>query len=269
MVVTVYGTVSSDGDYVLSYNFNSTNRQDNSNWVKMSNPGSILPGGSLNELQKNGGGFFSGCGTFSSTDGDLIMGFGTVPGSVRRLTALSGGELSEFTLDTAITNMTAGRVAFFSEPDLSAVTGNAFAFFGDGVAPGSDPTSGFFIYSSGGVPVFRTAGGSLITPSSQYITANRQTASYTLVLGDASKLVEMNVAGANNLTVPPNSSVAFPVGTQILISQYGAGQTTVVAGSGVTIRSKSGNLKLSAQYVGATLIKIATNEWYLIGDLSA
>jgi len=107
------------------------------------------------------------------------------------------------------------------------------------------------------------------TKTNKLITANRQTASYTLVASDADKLVEMNVASANNLTVPPNSSVAFSTGTQILLAQYGAGQTTVVAGSGVTIRSNGGKLKLSAQYCGATLIKIAENEWYLFGDIAS
>jgi hypothetical protein len=100
------------------------------------------------------------------------------------------------------------------------------------------------------------------------VTTNRQAASYTLVLGDANKLVEMNVGSANNLTVPLDSTVAYSVGTQILISQYGAGQTTVVATGGVTIRSNGGKLKLSGQYSGATLIKIATNEWYLFGDIA-
>ena len=109
----------------------------------------------------------------------------------------------------------------------------------------------------------------LDSKTSKLITTNRQTASYTLVLGDADKLVEMNVASANNLTVPPNSSVAFSTGTQILLAQYGAGQTTVVAGSGVTIRSNGAKLKLNAQYSGATLIKIDTNEWYLFGDITA
>ena len=107
------------------------------------------------------------------------------------------------------------------------------------------------------------------TKTNKLITANRQTASYTLVASDADKLVEMNVASANNLTVPPNSSVAFSTGTQILLAQYGAGQTTVVAGSGVTIRSNGGKLKLSAQYSGATLVKIAENEWYLFGDIAS
>lgn len=103
--------------------------------------------------------------------------------------------------------------------------------------------------------------------TNKLITTNRQTASYTLVLGDADKLVEMNVGSANNLTVPLNSSVAFATGTQILLAQYGAGQTTVVATSGVTIRSNGAKLKLNAQYSGATLIKIGTDEWYLFGDI--
>ena len=101
------------------------------------------------------------------------------------------------------------------------------------------------------------------------VTANRQTGSYTLVLADASKIVEMNVGSANDLTVPPNSSVAFPVGTVIELFQYGAGQTTVVQGSGVTIRSSGGKLKLTGQYSAASLRKIATDEWQLTGDIAS
>ena len=101
------------------------------------------------------------------------------------------------------------------------------------------------------------------------ITTNRQTASYTLVLADANKLVELNVATANTLTVPLNSSVAFPIGTQILIAQYGAGACTITAASGVTLRSESSKLKTNGQYSGATCIKIATDEWYVFGNLIA
>jgi hypothetical protein len=108
----------------------------------------------------------------------------------------------------------------------------------------------------------------LALKTDKLVVANRQTASYTLVLSDADKLVEMNVASANNLTVPLNSSVAFSTGTQILLAQYGAGQTTIVATSGVTIRSNGAKLKLNAQYSGATLVKIAENEWYLFGDIA-
>jgi hypothetical protein len=109
----------------------------------------------------------------------------------------------------------------------------------------------------------------LALKTDKLILTNRQTASYTLVLGDADKLVEMNVATANNLTIPLNSSVAFATGTQILLAQYGAGQTTIVPTSGVTVNSNGAKLKLNVQYSGATLIKIAENEWYLFGDLSS
>lgn len=109
----------------------------------------------------------------------------------------------------------------------------------------------------------------LAEPQGEVLGINTQTGSYTAVLGDAGKVVEMNVGSANNFTVPPNSSVAFPVNTRIDLAQYGAGQTSVVAGSGVTIRSASGHLKLTGQYSGATIYKRATDEWVLIGDLTA
>lgn len=100
------------------------------------------------------------------------------------------------------------------------------------------------------------------------VERNPQAASYTLVLADRSKLVEISNASANTLTVPPNSSVAFPIGTQIIVLQTGAGQTTLTPGSGVTINGTPG-LKLRAQWSSATLIKRATDTWVAIGDLSA
>lgn len=113
-----------------------------------------------------------------------------------------------------------------------------------------------------------------VTVSFDYSVGNQsvesaQTASYTLVIGDAGKLVTMSNASANNLTVPPNSSVAFPTGTRIDVIQKGAGQTTIVAGSGVTLNSKGSALKLSGQYAGASLIKYATDTWFVVGDLTA
>jgi len=100
------------------------------------------------------------------------------------------------------------------------------------------------------------------------VVTNRQTVNYSLVLADNGKLVETNVGAANTITVPPNSSITFPIGTKIDIAQYGAGQTTIVPGIGVTVRSAGGALKLSAQYSGATIVKIGTDEWYLFGDIT-
>jgi hypothetical protein len=106
----------------------------------------------------------------------------------------------------------------------------------------------------------------LALKTDKLVVTNRQTASYTLVLSDADKLVEMNVASANNLTVPAS---VFSAGQQILLAQYGAGQTTIVAGSGMTIRSNGGKLKLNVQYSGATLIFLSSSEAYLFGDIVA
>jgi hypothetical protein len=78
----------------------------------------------------------------------------------------------------------------------------------------------------------------------------------------------MNVATVNNLTVPLNASVAFATGSQVNVLQTGAGQTTVVAASGVTINGTPG-IKLRTQWSACTLIKRATDTWVAIGDLSA
>lgn len=98
-----------------------------------------------------------------------------------------------------------------------------------------------------------------------YITT--QVADYTLTSDDAGAILEMNKATGVNVTVPPNSAVAFPTGTQITLSQIGAGQVTVVAGAGVTIRTPD-TLKLAEQYATAMLYKRGTNEWVLAGNLA-
>lgn len=103
--------------------------------------------------------------------------------------------------------------------------------------------------------------------ASNLITTNRQSSSYSLSLSDQDKLVELNNVSSINLTIPLNSSVAFPIGSQILIAQYGEGQITIVPESTVLIRSNGGKLKLAGQYALATLIKIANDEWYLSGNL--
>lgn len=99
--------------------------------------------------------------------------------------------------------------------------------------------------------------------------SSTKTASYTLALVDLAQVVNMNVASANNLTVPLNSSVAFPIGAQVLVYQSGAGQTTIVATSGVTVRSNGSKLKLAGQYAVAGLLKIGTDEWVAFGNLVA
>ena len=102
------------------------------------------------------------------------------------------------------------------------------------------------------------------------VQLNAQTGTtYTLVLADRSKLITLTNASAITATVPPNSSVALAVGSQILLYQGGAGQVTIAAGAGVTVRSQGSKLKITGQYGVAGLIKIATDEWVAFGNLSA
>jgi hypothetical protein len=98
---------------------------------------------------------------------------------------------------------------------------------------------------------------------------NAQTASYTLVAADKDKMVEMGVGSANTLTVPLNSTIAYPIGTKITVVQTGTGQTTITPATvGVTINGTPG-LKLRAQWSAVTLVKRGTDTWVAFGDLTA
>jgi hypothetical protein len=105
-------------------------------------------------------------------------------------------------------------------------------------------------------------------PLLEVLRSVEKTASYTLTAFDGGNVVEMNVASANTLTVPPDSDVDFPLGITILVAQTGTGQTTLTAGSGVTINSAGSLLNLANQWSSATLLKRAANTWLAVGDLS-
>jgi hypothetical protein len=96
-----------------------------------------------------------------------------------------------------------------------------------------------------------------------------QATAKTLVLTDQGKVIDMTNSSDVALTIPPNSSVAFPVGTQILVIRNGTGKVSFTAGAGVTLRSDSSKQFISTQYSAATLVQRATDEWYLIGNLAA
>jgi hypothetical protein len=107
--------------------------------------------------------------------------------------------------------------------------------------------------------------GSLVAP----LAFNAQTGTtYTFVLADAGKMVTFANGSAQTITVPPNSSVAFAVGTQIIVQNIGSANATLAEGSGVTINSKDSNKEIDGQYAAATLIKTATDAWSLIGALA-
>jgi hypothetical protein len=100
------------------------------------------------------------------------------------------------------------------------------------------------------------------------LTGPTYTASRVLTEADAGTLVKMNLSVANTITVSPDITTNMATGTQIVIVQLGAGQSTVTAGAGVTIYSEGNKRVTKAQYAVASLIKLGPDNWLLSGNLT-
>lgn len=116
--------------------------------------------------------------------------------------------------------------------------------------------------------------GGSVSPSTA-LTLNAQTGTtYTFVLTDSNNtLVTASNASAQTYSIPTNANVSYPIGAQINIIQIGAGQVTINAvTSGTTTVLSNGataaSPKLRVQYSSATCIKVATDTWYVIGDIA-
>ena len=101
----------------------------------------------------------------------------------------------------------------------------------------------------------------------EVVTENAKIASYVLILTDNLKLVTVTTEEASTLTVPPNSSVSFPIGATIAVCQGGAGTVTITAGEDVIINSADAALALTGQWATCSLIKTATDTWLCTGSL--
>lgn len=180
--------------------------------------------------------------------GTLGIGYGgtgaTTAGAA--LDALYGGTSTGYLQRTATATWSLGTPAGSGSGTVNSGNTNQLAY-----------------YSATGTAV---SGTSTVDAGMITATTNTQTSSYTLVLTDAGKTVIMNCSSACNLTVPPNSSVAFSSGKKIVIFAYGAGAVTLVKGSGVTIRSPL-TLVMQGQYSKVELEKIGTDEWSVEGRL--
>ncbi len=110
---------------------------------------------------------------------------------------------------------------------------------------------------------------SLAAKVDSYTPITQKSASYTLsTLDHRDDLIEMGSSSALTLTIPLNSSIAYPVGTSFDILQTGTGQVTIAGAAGVTVNATPG-LKLRTQWSSATLFKRAENTWVVFGDLTA
>jgi hypothetical protein len=78
----------------------------------------------------------------------------------------------------------------------------------------------------------------------------------------------MNASTGMTLTIPANSSVPFTIGDRVDVVQIGTGALEIAAAAGVTVNATPG-LKLRTQWSSATMVKINTDQWIVIGDLKA
>jgi hypothetical protein len=105
-------------------------------------------------------------------------------------------------------------------------------------------------------------------PSGQWDTAqdvDTKTADYTLVTADAGRLIIMDSATDEDVTV--DGSLDLAVGQRIDLLRLGAGEVTVVASS-ATVNGTPG-LKLRAQYSAATVLCVGADDYILLGDVKA
>ena len=185
-------------------------------------------------------------------------------------TGLSGGGTSgtvTLDVDTTVVATTSNTITMtnktLTSPTITTPTMT--------LATTSSTTSGRISFDATADKIYVGDGSVSWEFASSTLITNAQTASYTLVLADKDKLVEVSNASANTVTIPTNASVAYPTGTQINILQTGAGQTTISGTSGVTVNSTGATTaspKLRAQWSSATVIKRGENSWVVIGDIA-
>jgi hypothetical protein len=93
-------------------------------------------------------------------------------------------------------------------------------------------------------------------------TVSDKSANYTIIAGDKNSVIR-----STNSAITITIANVLAVGERIDFIQFGSGQITFAAGSGVTLASADSLLKTAKQYAGATVICVASGVYSLIGNL--
>ena len=111
-----------------------------------------------------------------------------------------------------------------------------------------------------------TATGTIAANSLGYrgLPQNSQTASYTLALADAGKHISITTGG---VVIPANGSVAFPIGTTIVVFNNSGSNQTISITTDTLRQAGTANTgsRTLAQYGLATLVKVSTTTWAITG----
>ena len=121
-----------------------------------------------------------------------------------------------------------GNPVYTINSSMSGTTIQNANLTGSPVAPTANPgTNTTQVATTAFVASALTTLESEIEASMAITDINTQASSYTAQLSDSGKIIEISSASATNISIPSNSSVAFPIGSTLDIIQYGSGQVTI------------------------------------------
>jgi hypothetical protein len=103
---------------------------------------------------------------------------------------------------------------------------------------------------------------------------NASDSDQTFALTDANTIQVIDSTTTRTWTIPPNSSVAFEIGSVIIVQSINTAGVTITAGTGVVLTSVFNTASTTATSDSCDaggrviLIKVAADEWVASGDLS-
>jgi hypothetical protein len=179
---------------------------------------------------------------------------------------------------TATGNIVGGNITTAGNAAVNRLTSTTTISASGNISGGNIVTAGI-VSASGNLSALNITSSNNTSTVSLAVTGNTATvttAGYDIGYRDIPQITSLGTLnstdggkhyyGSGTLTIPTNAAVTLPVGTTILIVSTGA--TTINASVGVTLilagTGATGSRSLAANGM-ATIIKVATNTWYING----
>ena len=228
--------------------------------------GNILTGGLISATGNiTGGNVLGGANVNATTHTGTTV---SVSANVTGGNILTGGIVS------ATGNITGGNVLGGANVNATTHTGTTVSVSAN--VTGGNILTGGLISATGNI----TGGNLTISGNTATITTANYSIGYlnipqisfsanaTAALTDSGKHYYSTTSGNLQLTIPDNANVAFPVGTALSLVVQAAGNVLVVTQAGTTLylggNATAGN-RVVGTYGMATIMKVATNTWFING----